>query len=165
MVETYRLNAAAMVVVHCLRALVREGGQTEASREGGQTEASREGARAFPKTLPFGLMASLEAFLRALDCGARRRLVIGDGPVAFATADEAGMIALLADAQAGREAACAARAVFLVRSGSRERLRKAAEDAAAMLDEAGFALDGLPLAAPAGATAEAFQPTTVVSRG
>ncbi len=142
MVETYRLNAAGMVVVHCLRGLVRER------------------RRPAPATLPAGQIIALEAFLEALDRGARRRILLGDGPATFATADEAAMVALIADAQARREEACEARALFLARPGFRHALLKAARAAAAMLDDAGLAFDP-PQAAPA----NAFSPLKVVSSG
>lgn len=82
-----------------------------------------------------GPVGRLVAFLREVDFGARRRLMLGAGD--RATADEIALAHLIVEAQGGDAAACAARAAWLVKRGRTAPLVAAALTAADALAFAG----------------------------
>ncbi|MBB5518148.1 hypothetical protein [Amphiplicatus metriothermophilus] len=91
-----------------------------------------------------GLFGRMTLFLKTVDRGARRRLMLTAGPVL--THDERALANLLAAAQHGDAAACRARAAWLVRRAHVEAACAAAAEAAEALAEAGLYLD--PPASP-----------------
>jgi hypothetical protein len=92
-----------------------------------------------------GPLGRMVAFLKTVDRGARRRLMLTAGPVP--TPDERALANFLAAAQHGDAAACRARAAWLVRRAHVEAACAAAAEAAEALAGAGLHLDP-PVSAP-----------------
>lgn len=97
-----------------------------------------------------GPVGGLVSYLREVDFGARRRLMLGAGD--RATADELALAHLIVEAQGGDMSACGARAAWLVRRGRVASLVAAAMTAADALAFAGVAF--APISAPARAATE-----------
>ena len=113
-----QLDSASMTTVFCCRALV-------CHQQRSSTDLAKYGT----------LIKALAALLKVVDRGARRKLLFAPGAYPQATADEAALAALIADAQCQNIQACQIRALWLVLSPYTEEVCREAMEAAARLIE------------------------------
>lgn len=92
-------------------------------------------AQGYNRLTESGPIGKIVAFLREVDFGARRRLILAAGD--RATADELALVNLLVESQGGDLHACRARATWLVKRSMVQRVTAAAGIAADALALAG----------------------------